>query len=294
MMEGVDEGSKPSLSVAQTPGGTVAGWLAHLDAKAKTLQPATSWSNPYDCFMLARYPWLQPKSGLVPDTTFRVGELMFSKWIKKQDECISTDKKARRALRDLNDSQRRQLAALVYECTVQLEEHLVWADRLRNAVKLAKEAESFEKRLTRTKNGLLRAFPEFEKASSRVDELVGPQEVLSQVRQLSSSIQQIRTSHGVDYWAGIRRSILESKYYRMVALDPTSMGMAQIFALLHYDFGITKGEAEVRTALIRNALWSTRSTHVPKVKITSRYLHDQAIGCDAVRKAASRFRFLPH
>jgi len=48
------------------------------------------------------------------------------------------------------------------------------------------------------------------------------------------------------------------------------------------------GESEVRVAMIRNSFWKAYGVGI--IKYCDRYRGDEPVGCEAVRKAVSRFR----
>jgi hypothetical protein len=84
---------------------------------------------------------------------FRIGQRVYLQNLNKQENLIAADTKAKRALKNLDDGQRCQFAALMYDCTVQLKDHAARASESRNGFKLLKEAERFEKKMSKVKVG---------------------------------------------------------------------------------------------------------------------------------------------
>jgi len=248
-------------------------WLAHLDEWAKTASPATIWRNPYGYFPLTRYPRLRPHDD-------PAGRRTYLQHLGKQVSDIDANPEAAQAIEGLSLRQRSEVAALVFDCTLDLQEHTRWRGEDENYESLTRQAERLARNLESCKRSMRKAFDHFASATSGLTPMLDAEKIRWELENHIAAVEAtILTSK-------LKGAVKRSSYYQAFADDPTALAMVKLFWLFHYGCRLSVGKSEVRVALIRNGLWSeyTKST---------RYAvggPEEARGCDAVRKAVERFR----
>ena len=123
-------------------------WLARLDKTARNLRPTGSWLQPYDYFVLTRYPHLQPQDPDLRDLRdgyVRGGTETYLQQLDRQEALLSEE--VPRALEGFEARQRREVAALVFTLTVELEEHSNWKVAPKEIEKQHRDVLRLERRL---------------------------------------------------------------------------------------------------------------------------------------------------
>lgn len=250
--------------------GNLVDWLASLDGWAQEWTPAKSWLHPYDYFVLTRYPRLQP----VEDA---VGKEVYERQLARQ--LIQLASCSLRILKRLTPEQQKQVAALVYELSLHFEEHRRYAEELARLRELIKSWKRLEREVGQAKRKIDSAIERVLKFASALKDPVG-----SNILAASCKMKQRLSPQDLESWMN---ALVRNDYFRLFASDPSILAMVQLYWLFRHGFGFDAGESELRTALIRNCLWTN---FVKPVRCISRKMTDQPIGCDAVRKAVRRFR----
>ena len=130
-------------------------WLARFDKTARKLPPTNSWLQPYDYFVLTRYPRLQPRDPVLPDLPGgyrRGGRQTYEQQLQKQENVIS--EKVPRALKGISAKQRREVAALVSGLTTRLEEHVNRGAEPKEIEKRRREVLRLERTLQKNSEGV--------------------------------------------------------------------------------------------------------------------------------------------
>jgi hypothetical protein len=250
-----------------------------VDGWAREWPRATSWLQPYDYFVLVRYPHLQPKKRIPRNSA---GRKSFNRQLTKQQKRLAECNK--RILRKLDPEQRKQLSALVYELTIHFEEQINYAGRLREFEKQSPQMKRAERVTARAKAKINTALNQLSKIGESIGDAVDVRTLAETQKQISQTIDDLGWSpERLDD----RLQALNSSYLAMFAQDPSTLSMVQLYSLL-LSFDLSVGESELRVGLIRNGLWKR---WVGPVRCVTRRLDDQMIGCDAVRKAVRRFQF---
>ena len=262
-------------------------WLKSLDEAAANLPVAKSWLHPYGYFELTRYPRLQPhepERGDLLGGYVRPGRQTYERQLREQEERISSNPGAHRALRKLCPEQRREVSALVNDLTVELEQHVRWKRMPEQMVR----GTAPMKRLFRSMESKIRklgtAAEEALRVARRLERLVGP-DIQGDLRRISTQVTSLGTTLRTIHPCTQANAVRNSDYFQMAANDTPSFAMVQLFWLFHYGCALTVGDSEVRVAAIRNALWSKYATRVECAIRKS----DESEGCDAVRRAVERF-----
>ena len=242
---------------------------------------ATSWSQPYDYFVLVRYPHLRPKEHVPPNRDVSAGQESFDWQLTKQQESLAECNK--RILRKLDPEERNQLSALVFELSLHFEEHVNYARRLGELKRQIAKVKRLERTGAQAIAKINTELQQLSKISESVSDPVGLRIFAEAQARMPQSVDDLGWSERLEG----RLQTLNSGYLAMFVRDPSTLSMVQLYWLLR-SFGLSAGESELRVGLIRNGLWEGS---VRRVRCVARRLGDQIIGCDAVRKAVRRFQF---
>jgi hypothetical protein len=282
----VRDGNEHTAQEAERNSGPV-NWLQWLDKIALTLPPAESWLQPYDYFLLTRHPHLQPPDPIGRDykKTYQVGKQTYERQLREQQERISADLEARQVLEGLSEVQCRQLAALVFELTVELQEHVKWKalpnelqKRTRPFARLVRGLETDARQMEKIIERTLAKMPE-------VDRLIG-RDIHYSLVLISLQVAKFKAALQASFPGDVNAEAKNSDYYRKAVQDTPDRAMVELYWLLHYGCWLAVGESEFRVALIRNNLWLEYAGAV-SCTIGS---GEESRGCDAVRLAVRRFR----
>jgi hypothetical protein len=252
-------------------------WLEWLDALAQTFPGAETWSQPYSYFFLTRYPHLQPH-----DQNDDVGKRTYEERLRKQEELLSSNSKSRQALRKLSPGLRREVSALVSDLTMELEQHVKWKQMPMQMVK----GTASQGRILRSLESKIRKLETTLGQMVNLTSKLPWPEIDGDVRKISKQVALFRAAMRPLAPRRQANAVRNSDYFQMAAKDTPIFAMVRLFWLFHYGCKLTVGDAEVRVAAIRNALWSEYAEPVECAIRKS----DESKGCDAVRKAVERFR----
>jgi hypothetical protein len=254
-------------------------WLDDYDEKARDFEQARDWME-YSFFAFARFPRLRPADKNSFCTT---GRQWFEKALAHYDREISRHTKANRALHDLSDDQRLQLAALLSDCMAALE-------------KFARRHES--KEMFRDiasagpgKGRKLRA--KYRDASQALESLVehcrkAGAVVNGDFRQRAGQALRVLREAGSPQTPDGENVAAVRDELGLITRDPTTELMVRLYWFFCSGCNVSGHEAEVRTGLIRNAFWSQQD--VPTVAVNEAYRPGESAGCDAVKQAVRRFK----
>jgi hypothetical protein len=263
-------------------------WLKWLDKIALTLPRAFSWLQPYDYFLLPRCPHLQPLDPGSRDykNTFHDGKRTYEQQLREEQGRISDNLDARRVLEGLSEDLSRQLAALVFDLTVELEEQVSWTTQPKQFEKCAREVARLERKLesfTRRAQADVRTMLD---AVAALERLGAGRRIHDSLERVSREIAALQPALPASYFRELREAVKESDYFQLVANDPATLAMVQLYWFFHHGCGLPVGESEVRVALIRNNLWSKKAGTVNYAVGST----EESRGCDAVRQAVNRYR----
>jgi len=260
-------------------------WLKHLDEEAPCFSPALTWLQPYDYFLLTRYPRLQPRDD-------KIGERTYAKLVNRQEQQILAHPQAQQALVELSPERHKEVAALVFDWTVHFQEHAKWSKypeqfrtRARQSARLARLLQSHRKKVQKS-------IVKIASAVSGFDPELGGKGI---VEALQRNFEQIASAGlNTSPWDDGKLSsrVKESSYNQLFADDLVTLAMVQLFWFFRHGCELSVGESEVRAALIRNELWSDYADPVKRSiqKSESNQKNEESEGCDAVRQAVKRFR----
>lgn len=270
-------------------------WLEKLDQEARTLPRAEGWLGPYGLFMLARYPDLRPQP-LLNDGHSKIacesGERTADRLFEEYEAGIAGNADTANCLMGLDAVQRRQLAALMLEIESELEirptiDHTAkWASQLR------REAEARIRTLNRKVEKARRAIEELKEYALDSDTVDTRKDSLHTARKMlgfpyMNAINKALSALEVRFFPNAQEQIELVENYEAPE-GPEAFGMVRLYWFLRYGCSINGDEAEVRTALLRNAFWTKHS--VCAVKYRAEYIVGQSRGCEAVHVAVWRFR----
>jgi hypothetical protein len=283
--------------------GAVRNWLEELDARARDLPQARSWVN-YPYFMFSRYPWLRPerpRADIRRQLTFKSNRKAYEATVHEWKRSIAQKENGIRILSKLDDGQTVQLAALVLDTVVKVEEYrtrLTWHKRVR---KLASE-EARRVRIVKRKLVKLHAL---------LEELADPEARHLTDRKLNEARRELDRLHnyvnGLDPLLGVSKILgdvlphpdsiespdfallLRSAEFHPIPVDPVTSCMVQLYWYFRHGCRLTGNESGVRVALVRNTFWT--SFGVTTLPFNANYdkVSAESSGCAAVDAAVRRY-----
>jgi hypothetical protein len=210
-----------------------------------------------------------------------------AEWESKIECC------ARRALKELRPDLRQQLAALVHDTVSDLDWYAQHKVELARLKKLAGEADRRRRMLARKVNRAYDALTKLRDYASGLDPRIGESHVrlaswcLEQMgpfrNRPSDSLNHVPTGN---YWRELHSGLLANSDTHPVPDDPTQVNMVKLYWFFRHGCKLRAGEAELRTALIRNEFWNQC---VPRVRPVLDHATGKPVGCLAVRHAVQRF-----
>jgi hypothetical protein len=289
-----------TLKNRQSRDGQLVDWLEALDKKFSVESRVDSW---LDCspFVFARYPHLQPLQFFKiygGKLRFFNSRTPFDEQLSSWERRIAAHPEANLILKDLDNEQRKQLAALVLETVSDLDSYREQEEYLKSLTQRARKLKS--QRISKRKSGKL--LP--------LDEKVV--EIRHALRELHKTAT-LQGKAGADYaWFAAqglqikppfesgpsaddllrrREEIIKSPDYLE---SPETFCMVRLYWFFRTGCGQSGKESEIRTGLIRNYFWTEFG--LKRVKIISRKIfrnrgNDISRGCSAVKLAVSHFRF---
>lgn len=252
-------------------------WLEWLDEEVRNFPGTANWLQhpPFQfarcrLLMMARYPRLQRS---FPD------EVLCREWSRGEHQ-IFGHPEARLALDTLSDQQRKELAALFLDTIGSLKSYRAYRWRANRVHKLAGEASSRTRMLTRKLERARRALEDLRRYAASLDELLGWEHVRA-TKACLETLQKVKEETDCEFYQSIK-----CKYPALE--EPVALGMVQLYWFFRHGCGRSGDEAEVRVARIRNAFWTEHG--VPKVHYRPKYqMAGESKGCDAVHMAVLRF-----
>jgi hypothetical protein len=263
-------------------------WLKRLDEAAANFPVAETWLQPYDYFVLTRYPHLQPREperGDLPGGYLRPGRQTYEQQLREQEELIRAHAEACRTLEHLSLKQCCEVAALVSDLTMELEEHAKWTAQPKQLRDCARQVARLERSLGSGTRNIQKELGKMIAATSGLDPFVGGRRIRNSLEQISREIAALKLALPAHYFWELGDAVRKSDYYQLFEHDPTTSAMAQLYWLFRYGCGLSVGESEVRVALIRNNLWSKYAGSISYGEGSS----EESRGSDAVRNAVKRF-----
>ena len=252
-------------------------WLKWLDKEVRKFPSGAKWLThpPFQfarCqrFMMARYPQLcHPFQNEILGRVFSGAEHQ-----------ILEHREARHVASGLNDRQRKELAALFLDTVDSLKSHRAHRRFANRVHKLADEAPSRTRMLTRKLEKARQALEELCEYAGSLDELLGWEHVRA-TRKCLETLRRLKENSAQDFYQSI-----EGEYPALE--DPVTLGTVQLYWFFRHGCRLSGDEAEVRVARIRNAFWTEHA--VPEVPYRPEYQTGESKGCDAVHIAVLRFK----
>jgi hypothetical protein len=240
-------------------------WLKEMDRRAKSL-PKPQNNADYWLFWLVRYPWLQVE----PLQELIAAELSY------YEEMIASDKETARAAEGLSPKLRTQLAALIVDTRADLDDFF----GKRQLKSLARRAQAQIKKLNHALRQAKSAVRNLHTCACKVHSHIGENAKVF-AEESFGLLESIRVP--------TRDYINELPKYSDIFQPTKRIGLntVQVFWFFHYGCKLTKAEAEVRTALIRNKFWSE---WVDKIPVRLEYDGIESKGCESVCRAIRRFQ----
>ena len=262
-------------------------WLKESDASASRLRRTPSWLD-YSCFMLARYPKLQPLRPRSKDPRARFhyesGRQAFNQMCSEMEADIAASEGASHTLEGLNGKRRKQLAALTLDTITEIELSKGEAALSKRLTSLAREAPRRQRNLARRIAIARKSLTSLVDYASPLDPWLGKKAELA-AKDCLRVLDQLPEPEASGSWQKHRQAFIKSKF----PLDtdkPADSAMAQLYCFFRYGCDLTGDESEVRTALIRNAFWTRWVARVP---FRACYTDAESKGCSAVQQAVLRF-----
>ncbi|MGB7436252.1 MAG: hypothetical protein WBR26_06855 [Candidatus Acidiferrum sp.] len=254
-------------------------WLKWLDQEVRQFPSTADWSQhpPFQfarcrLLMMARYPQLQRP---FPD------EVLYRELSRGENQILGHPE-TRHVLDGLNDRQRKELSALFLDTFGCLESYRAHRRRANRVQKLAGEAPSRTRVLTRKLGKARRALEDLREYAETLDELLGSEHVRA-TKTCLETLQKLKE----DTTAAEFYQSIESEYPALEG--PVMLSMVQLYWFFRSGCGLSGHESEVRVAMIRNAHWT--SFGVAKVDFIPAYQKQttRSRGCQAVHEAVRRF-----
>ena len=252
-------------------------WLEWLDEEVRTFPEEANWleHSPFQfarCrfFMMARYAQLQRP----------IFDDVLSRELSHWEHQILDHRDAQHILSELNDQQRKELAALLFDTVASLEFYGAHQRRKKRVNKLAGEAPRRVLMLTRKVKKARAALEDLHKYAATLDEVLSWQHV----RVTEICLERIRNlkedPDPESYYS------LKTEYPELET--PANLGMVQLYWFFRHGCQLSGDEAEVRVARIRNAFWTEHG--VSEVPFRPEYQTGESKGCDAVHVTILRFK----
>jgi len=253
-------------------------WLADFDTRTKKLPRATTWWD-YSHFIFARFPSLQPH----PESPVKALKESFRRELARWEEQIAGHTTARVTLDKLSPDLRRQLAALLSDTIEDLERFTNRRKKKEWFGKIASDGQAWSRILRSKHRDACLALQNLVSYCKKRDDYLSS-DLRQKAEQSLLTLQQVKPL-GIPT-APFAKSIRDE--VAALTEDPSTGRMVQTYWFFRAGCGLNGDESEVRTALIRNAFW----THygVSKVVYRDVYRAGDSRGCEAVRKAITRFR----
>jgi hypothetical protein len=252
-------------------------WLKWLDEEVRKFPSGANWLQypPFQfarcrLFMMARYSQLQR---LLPDG------VLYRELARAENEVLGHPE-ARHALDGLNDRQRKELAALFLDTVISLMSYKTHGRSAKRVHKLAGEAPSRTRMLTRKLGKARRALEDLHEYAESLDELLGREHARA-TKTCLETLRKLKEGTDLEFYKSI-----EAEYPPLE--DPVALGTVQLYWFFRHGCRLTGDEAEVRVARIRNAFWTEHG--VPKVPYRPEYQTGESKGCDAVHVTIQRFK----
>jgi hypothetical protein len=195
---------------------------------------------------------------------------------------MRANRETQRALQGLDRPLRKQLAGLVLETYVELEKHFDEKEKKRRFPSLHRERVLLQK--------VARARQLLEELRNDAKHLCTQTSNIPHVQRAADSIRRL-AEHYLEETSNILDRFGPARSFEplpRIAQNPTTFAMVKLYWFFRHGCRLSGHEAEVRTALIRNAFW--KKFGIPPVEFFREYRPDQSMGCPAVHQAVLRFR----
>ena len=272
-------------------------WLKKLDREAARLPRAASWLSPYGPFMLARYPNLQPQRvpGNIPSQLMcESGEETAAQQFAEWESRIASNKETAVCLNDLDEKQRRQLAALLLDIVVDLEMRTATGRSSQWKRQLCKEAPIRLRMLNRKLHKARQAVQELMNYAQDSSEENDPNSPLYRARRMLGQPYIVAASNAlreldIRYLPDAQKHIEIATESRSVGSEDVEVfGMVRLYWFFRHGCNLKGDESEVRVARLRNAFWTKYD--VSEIAYRAKYVPGQSQGCEAVHVAVHRFK----
>jgi hypothetical protein len=252
-------------------------WLKWLDDEVRKFPGRANWRQhpPFQfarcqLFMMTRYPQL---FRFFPD------EVLYRE-LTCAEKRILEHPEARHALDGLKDRQRKELAALFLDSDTSLMSYKAHGRSTKRVHKLAAEAPSRTRMLTRKLGKARRALEDLREYAESLDELLGWKHARA-TKTCLEALQELKKDTDPEFYRSI-----EAEYPALE--DPVALSTVQLYWFLRHGCRRSGDEAEVRVARIRNAFWPEHG--VAEVPFRPEYQTGESKGCDAVHVTILRFK----
>jgi hypothetical protein len=252
-------------------------WLKWLDKVVRKFPSEANWLQypPFQfarcrLFMMARYPQLRRP----------FFDEVLCRELSSGEHRILEHRDTRHTVNGLNDQQRKELAALFLDIVESLKSYRAHRRRANRVNKLAREAPSRTRMLTRKLGKARRALENLRVYAQSLDELLG-WEHARLTKICLEALQKLKEDSDPKFYKSI-----EAEY--PVLEDPAALGTVQLYWFFRHGCRLSGDEAEVRVARIRNAFWTEHG--VSEVPYRPKYQPGESKGCDAVHVTILRFK----
>jgi hypothetical protein len=249
-------------------------WLEQLDRNVRKLRSGSDWLRESDLalqrcrrFIMVRFPELP--------TPFV--QSVFRREISRGEKQIGDSTHAERVLRDLKPIQKSQLAGLLLDVVEALQVHARHQQSSKKVQELNSEADRRTRMLFRKASSVRRDLEGLQRYAERLHPSLGLDYARAASRCLKSLANLKEDPSAGEYFRSIR-----SVYPTLE--DPGQLGIVELYWFFRHECHCTGADSEVRVAMIANEFLGLKLKYLPQ------YKDAESQGCQAVRRAVSRFR----
>lgn len=270
-------------------------WLSDLDSVLRNLSLGPKWLRD-PSFMFEKLPVLPPdetseteSDGLPPMPDFYPPGLEqdepFQQVISTMEKKISDHNEASAVLEGLSSERRRELVTLLVDLQADFENHTNHEHERRRVAQISREVARRQRGLVTRIQKASSALEGLLKYASDLDPMLAGKFKLA-AQECLQILQGLDQTRSPEEWAEVRDYYNETRPLPEPE-HPGTLAMIECFLFFHDQCQLPKDESEVRTAIVRNALWAD---WVKPVEFAPESTYpDVTKGCTAVRKAVERF-----
>ena len=268
-------------------------WLRKLDVGTRRLPRAANWLN-YSPFMFARYPRLQPR-GIRSDRYVRshveTGREIFNRELSTWEARIRDHELARRVFERLKPTQSRQLASLVYDTVLELEEHKARQDKRKLFIQISQGGKRHLRKAERLVAGIGKSLEALSQLASELHPEMGREDFKSAAVHAQNALAPLTRHRTAEFWRNRRNAFGELVASTSLPKGLNSELMVWLYSFFRHGCRLSARESEVRVALLRNAFWTEFG--VIAISYQAAYQAGESKGCVAVRQAVRRWQLKP-